>query len=214
MGEHGRLGGLGSEQRPASSSRQSVGIKRITRPGGKQVYRLAFSFRGQCRETVALPHSKANDLYCERLRGEILRAIELGTFRYGDYFPDSPRAAAFGHGSARTKTLKVLLEAYRDRVEKTFAHSTFSAVRKAIDNVLIPWCGSKRPHELSPSDIRAWVSSQTTSLKRIRNVVWPLRTVFDELVSDGAIEFNPFTRVKLAKLVPEDRRTSDYEPDT
>ena len=213
MGESGRGERLGGEQRAAPSAREIIGVKRITRAGGKQVYRIAFSFRGQCRETIALPHSKANDTYCERLRGEILRAIELGTFRYGDYFPDSPRAAAFGHGAGRTKPLKDLLLAYRGRVEKTFAPSTYAAVRKAIDNVLIPWCGSKRAHELSPSDIRDWVGQQTTSLKRIRNVVWPLRTVLDELVADGVIDFNPFDKLKLAKLVPEDKRSSDFEPD-
>lgn len=130
MGESGRGERLGGEQRAATPAREIIGVKRITRDGGKQVYRIAFSFRGQCRETIALPHSKANDTYCERLRGEILRAIELGTFRYGDYFPDSPRAAAFGHGAGRTKPLKDLLLAYRARVEKTFAPSTFSAVRR------------------------------------------------------------------------------------
>jgi len=34
------------------------GVTAITRDGGKQVYRIAFSYRGvQCREIVALTHS-------------------------------------------------------------------------------------------------------------------------------------------------------------
>lgn len=186
----------------------------MTRPGGKEVYRIAFSWRGaQCRETVALAHSKANSLYCERLRGEILNAIERGTFRYADFFPDSPRANAYGHGAGRAKTLRTHLEAWRDRVEHTFAPSTFAGARKAVDNVLVPWCGDKRPQELAPSDIRDWVAVQGTSLKRMRNVLWPLRTVLDELVADGAIQFNPFDKLKLAKLVPEAKRTSDYTPE-
>lgn len=191
-----------------------TGVTPLTRAGGKQVYRVAFSYRGaQCRELIDLPHTRANFLYCERLRAEILNAIERGKFKYGDYFPNSARAAAFGHGPARGKRLKALLEAWRDRVQRTFARSTFLGVRKAVDNVLVPWCGEKFPDELTPADIRDWVGLQTTSIKRIRNVVWPLRAVLDELVADGHLAFNPFSRVKMAKLVPEAKRISDFEPD-
>ncbi len=188
-----------------------TGIKRITRAGGKQVYRIAFSFKGvECRETLALPHTKANDTYCERLRAEVLGKIGRGEFRYADFFPDSPRAVVFG--SARARLLKDALEAYRDRVEHTFAPSTFAATRKAIDNVLVPWCGHIRITDLKPSDIRDWVGLQQSSLKRIMNVLLPLRAVLDEAVADEVIDANPFTRLKLAKLVPEAKRRSDFEP--
>ena len=188
-----------------------TGIKRISRAGGKQVYRIAFSFKGvECRETLALPHSKANDAYCERLRAEVLGKIGRGEFRYGDHFPDSPRAAVFG--SARARLLKDALESYRDRVEHTFAPSTFAATRKAIDNVLVPWCGDKRVTDLKPSDIRDWVGLQQSSLKRIMNVLLPLRAVLDEAVADEVIDANPFGRLKLAKLVPEAKRRSTFEP--
>lgn len=219
MGERTGSERLGGRPAPSDGARQAraskvTGVTPLTRTGGKQVYRLAFTYRGaQCRETIPLPHTKANGLYCERLRAEILNAIERGTFKYGDFFPDSPRAAAFGHGPARGQTLKVLLEAYRDRVKRTFAPSTFAAVRKAIDNILVPWCGERRPHELTTADIRTWVGLQTTSLKRIRNVAWPLRAVLDELVADEVLESNPFDRLKMAKLVPEAKRVSDFEPD-
>lgn len=191
-----------------------MGVTAITRAGGKQVYRIAFSFMGaQCRETLALKHSRDNENYCIGLRAQILTAIEKGAFRYNDFFPTSPRAAMFGHGPAKAKTLEQLLKAYRDRVKSTFAPSTYAAVRKAVDNVLIPWVGKKQPAELLPSDIRDWVGLQATSLKRIRNVLWPLRTVLDECVADGIIEVNPFTKLKLARLVPEAKRRSDFEPE-
>lgn len=188
----------------------------ITRASGKQVYRLAFSFRGvQCREIVALPHTKANTTYCERLRAEIHGQIERGAFDYAAYFPDSPRAVVFGHGRACVPRLRPLLEAYRDRVKDTFAPSTYAAVRKAIDNVLMPWCGHSLVSELKPSDIRNWVGTACAgrSLKRIRNLLWPLRTVLDEAVADGVIDRNPFTALKLARLVPEAKRRSDWQPD-
>lgn len=191
-----------------------TGITPVTRAGGKQVYRIAFSFRGvQCRETLSLPHTRANDAYCERLRAEILRHIELGTFLYRDYFPESERAAIFGHGPAKLRTLKSALEAYRDRIKATMEPSTFAGYRKAVDNVLVPWCGEKRVHEILPSDIRDWVGTQAVSLKRIRNVLLPLRAVLDEAVADGEIQVNPLTKLKLGKLVAPAQRESDFEPD-
>lgn len=190
-------------------------MTRVTRAGGKQVYRIAFSYLGvQCRETIALPHSKANATYCERLRAEILGQIERGTFNYATHFPASPRAAVFGHGRRGEPRLRTLLEAYRDRVSATFAPSTYSAVRKAIDNVLVPWCGDMLAADLRPSDIRDWVGLQGgRSLKRIRNILWPLRTVLDEALADGVVERNPFAALKLARLVPEAKRRSDWEAD-
>lgn len=191
-----------------------IGVRPVSRAGGKQIYIVAFSFRGvQCRETIALPHSKANETYCERLRAEINRHIELGTFQYRDYFPTSPRAAVFGQGPVKTRTLRVALNAYRDRIRTTMEPSTFAGYRKAIDNVLVPWCGDKRLHELTPSDIRDWVGSLTVSLKRIRNVLLPLRAVLDEAVADEEIPLNPLTKLKLAKLVAPSQRVSDFEPD-
>jgi integrase len=190
------------------------GVRRITRAGGKQLYYVAFSFRRvQCREAVHLAHSTKNDAHCVSLRSEILRKIANGGFRYVDYFPDSPRAVLFGHAAPRTGLLKDALQAYRDRVKNTFAASTYSATRKAIDNVLVPWCGDKRIAELKPSDIRDWVGTKAVSLKRIRNLLLPLRAVLDEAVADELIPFNPLDRLKLAKLVPAAKRVSDFEPD-
>lgn len=190
-----------------------MGVTPITRSGGKQVYRIAFSYLDrQCRETKALPHSKANEAYCVRLRAEILGAIERGTFRYEDYFPDSKMAGRLNPRAA-APTMRALLEAYRDRVKATFAPSTWDGTRKAIDNVLVPWCGNTPVTELKPSDIRDWVGTKAVTLKRLNNLVLPLRAVLDEAVADGLLESNPLGRLKLAKLVPEDRRHSDFDPD-
>lgn len=189
-----------------------IGVTPLTRKT-KQVYQLAFSYRGvQCREIVDLPHSKPNQLHCERLRAEILGKIARNDFHYGDYFPESKRAAVFGHAPAPTRTLKQALEAYRDRVKKTLEPSTFAAYRKAIDNHLVPWCGDKQLTQLKPADIRDWVGTLSVKLKTIRNRLLPLRAVLDEAVADELIDFNPLDRVSLDKLVPADKRTSDFEP--
>lgn len=189
-----------------------TGVTALVRAGGKQVYRVAFSYRGaQCREVIALAHTKGNELYCTRLRGEILAKIERGDFKYTDYFPDSPRAAAFGHGG-HTRTIKQALEDYRDRTQATLESSTWKPYRRDIDNVLIPEWGELRLTAFRPSDLRTWVGLQTVSLKRMRNILLPLRAIFAEAVEDGIIAVNPVAVVNLAKLVPIDKRTSDYEP--
>ena len=189
------------------------GVKAITRKT-KDVYRIAFTFMGvQCRELVDLAHSKANETYCVRLRAEILGKIARGDFRYSDYFPNSPRAVLFGHGPGKTRTLKVALEAYRDRTKLTLELSTWNGYRRDIDNLLVPWCGAKRIADFNAGDARDWVGMQPVTLKRIRNMLLPLRTVLDEAVEDGTIKTNPLATLKLAKLVPIEKRTSDYEPD-
>lgn len=189
-----------------------TGVTPLTRKT-KQVYRIAFSFMGvQCRETLNLPHGKAGEAYCVRLRGTILNEIERGTFRYTDHFPESARGAIFGHRSAKTNTLKVALEAYRDRVVRTLEASTSASYRRAIDNVLVPWCGEIAIAAFKPADIREWVGVQGVSLKRIRNVLLPLRAVLNEAVADELIPFNPMDRVDVAKLIPVGKRTSTYEP--
>lgn len=59
--------------------------------------RIAFQYRGEdCRERLNLEPTPQNVKYASRLRGEILNAIERGTFNYADHFPASPRARRFG----------------------------------------------------------------------------------------------------------------------
>jgi integrase len=190
-----------------------TGVTAITRGAGKQVYQLAFSFMGvQCRELLPGPHSPSRLTYCKNLRDEIVRRIEAGTFQYTDYFPSSARARIFGHGHGKSHTIKDALEAYRDRTEKTMEASTWNCYRRDIDNVLVPRWGHLRITAFVPADLRAWIGEQTLSLKRIRNILLPLRAVMNEAKEDGIIKVNPLD-IKIAKLVPIERRTSDFEPE-
>lgn len=93
----------------------------------KEVIRIAFSFKVvQCREILDLPGARPNLLYAERLCGEILRKIEQNSFRYNEYFPQSPKCKIIGHGTGVTSatTVKELLEDYRDRSKTSLQPST------------------------------------------------------------------------------------------
>lgn len=180
----------------------------------KEVYQVAFSFQGvECREVMAGPHSKARELACQRTRAAILLAIENQRFTYTEFFPDSKRAAVFGHGAGKSGLLKDALEKYRDTVERTFEPSTFAGTKTAIDNFLVPHFGGMKVGALKRSDITEWVALQTCGLKRIRNLLLPLRAVLDIAVGDEVIKINPLHGLDIAKLVPPDKRVSDFEPE-
>ena len=64
--------------------------------------RIVFYWRNRrCRETLKLEPTKANLTYAARLRAEILRKIEIGTFEYAEYFPDSDLARTTGTAPPR-----------------------------------------------------------------------------------------------------------------
>lgn len=191
----------------------AVGVQPLKRTK-KEVIRIAFSFQGvQCREIIDLPPTKPNLLYAERMRGEILRKIEHGTFRYDDYFPESAKCRIFGHGAGKTTTVKDLLTDYRDRSKKVLQPSTWTGYRKAIDNVLIPQFGTLQIGALSAGVLRDWISTQKVTRKRMSNLLLPLRNALSEAVADEALSFNPLDRLKLARILPRDTLTTDYAPD-
>lgn len=192
----------------------SKGITPLQRKN-KQVIRLAFSFQGvQCRETLDLPATKANLLYAERLRAEILGKIERGQFRYDDYFPESARCQVFGHATAKkAQSVKALLEDYRDRSKASLRPSTWTGYRKAIDNVLVPQFGHLTVSALGVGVLRDWIALQHVTRKRMSNLLLPLRNALAEAVADEVIDFNPLDRLKLARILPRDSLSTDYEPD-
>jgi integrase len=206
-----RLGGGGTSSPPAR--KKAVGVTPIKRKT-KAVYQIAFSFQGvECREVVDLPHSKANETYCARLRAEILGKIARGTFDYTEHFPESKRAAVFGGAApASTHTMKKRLEAYRDRVRSTLELSTFKCYSRDIDNILVPWLGDKDVRSVTRAEIREWVGLQSVGLKRVQNILLPLRNVLNEAVDDGVIEASPLAGLDVGRLLPPAQRTSDYEP--
>jgi integrase len=213
MDQPGRGGRLGRGENAGAHARPSPGpgVTPIARAGGKEVYRISFSYRGvQCRETVALPHTRANDVYCLKLLGEIQSQIARGTFDYSEFWPDSARAKVFGH-ARDSRTIREALEAYRDRSRATLEDSTWRVYRRDIDNVLVPAFGQMRISDIRATDVRDFVGRTEYGLKRLRNLLLPLRAVCDDAVADGILTVNPVGAVKLPRLLPIERRTSTYD---
>jgi integrase len=181
--------------------------------GTGQAIRIIFSYRGvQCRETLKLEPTKANLKYAERLRGEIINAISLGTFNYADYFPNSRRARLFGHVVLKA-TVGELLQEYMAIAEKTLEASTYNGYRKVCEAHLYPTFGKIPIRDLSSVIIRNWVTGLNLTVKTVRNIIIPLRNMLDQALNDAIIERNPLDRLVLSKLLNKKTSQSNWEVD-
>lgn len=175
--------------------------------------RVHFMFRGmKCRESLKLNHTKQNINYAIRLRGEVLNAIERGTFIYSDFFPESRLAKKLSPAPAN-HTLGELLREQLELAQKTLSPSTYRGYKQVYDSHLFAQWDSTLLTELNAPLLRAWISTLDCKIKTIRNILTPLRNALEQAVNDDLIAANPLDRVKLTKIVPREARKSDYEPD-
>jgi integrase len=157
--------------------------------------RLSFYWRNRrCRETLRLAPTTANLTYAGRLRSEILRKIELGSFRYGDYFPDSPLA---NEGAPAVKTFKEVAEAWMAAGE--LAKSTKHGYRKILEGQLYPEIGDAPIASLTYLKLTELLSDDGWSKKRRNNVLICIRRPFDIAHIDGLIQSNPAARLRYLR---------------
>ena len=118
---------------------------------------LDFRYRGKrCREQTLLADTPSNRARLKRLADKIQRSITQGTFRYGDFFPDSPRCAEFAEPQQASPrpdgtTAKSAADSYplfSEFCEIWFAESEprwrnryRTAVRDTLDKHVIPAFG-------------------------------------------------------------------------
>lgn len=175
---------------------------------------IAFSWMGQqCRELMPEGNAtKAAILYAGNLRAEIRRKITDGAFRYADYFPDSPRVKL---GQPDRELMDVLLsrqkDIYRRQVENDqLSPSTYDGYAKAIDSERMKRWHGVRVNQVTPSDLREWISEMDCTSKFIRNLMIPLRSVMEDALNDDLVQSNPFERIALNKLIKQTAKASDY----
>lgn len=185
--------------------RQTASVPRI---------QVAFTWEGkQCRELLPpCPITKASIQYAANLRGEILRRIADGNFNYKDYFPDSPKAQKKNINSSRMEDLlKKQLLLYQKQVENDkMSPSTFAGYKKSLHGERMQRWHGMELHEVTPGLLRDWISSMDCTAKAIRNMLIPLRSVFEDALNDGLVASNPFDQIALAKLIRQNSKSSDY----
>jgi integrase len=166
---------------------------------------------------LRLEPTAANIKFAEGLRAEILRRIENDSFRYGDYFPDSPRARLFGHAVTK-KTVGELLRGQLKAHELAVANgqmspSTANGYAKIINGRLIPAFDATPAAQLTPAMLREWIASLGVTAKTARNILSVLRSVLDDAVNDELLPRNPLDQIALKKLLSRTTKKSSYEVD-
>lgn len=203
---------MGGKRQQGNDAQPARGVN-VRKWGTGECIRIVFRYRGVlCRETLKLEPTKANLKYAERLRGEIINAIGLGTFNYADYFPGSKRASLFGHAVVKASVGELLAD-YMLIAENTLEHSTVNGYRKVCKGHLFPTFGHIPIKELSPIIIRNWITGLSITIKTARNILTPLRNMLDQALNDGVIEQNPLDKLVLSKLINKKTSQSDWEVD-
>jgi integrase len=180
---------------------------------------IAFSYRSvECRELIpACSITKAAVAYAAGLRSEIMRKIADDKFHYPDYFPDSSRARKFDPGQSRLlidDLLRQQLESYeRQEANGQLSPSTLAGYAKAINSKRMSHWSGKTLESVTASALREWISSIGTTAKFTRNLLIPLRSMFEDALNDDLISANPFDRIALVKLLKQTSKTSEYEVD-
>ncbi|SFN64205.1 integrase [Izhakiella capsodis] len=175
---------------------------------------LTFTYRGVlCREPLSgIEVNTRNIKFAERRLGEIQNHISIGDFCYLDYFPNSRKAAIFGH-ERKKKTVKDYLEEYLKICEnRNLSPSTMDGYRKCL-RALID-LHKIYVTDLKPAALKRWVASRKTKLKTIRNRLSFLRSAIDEAVTDGLIGDNPVAHISASRYFSvESANTDEYEVD-
>ena len=204
---------MGGARQSSSASKSPPGVEVRRWKSGKETLRINFYYRGfQCRETLNLPVTKANINYASRLRGEIINAIEKGTFSYKDYFPDSNLAVRFGHASEK-RQVSLLLDDFLAQAKTATELSTYIGYKKICNAHLYPKFGHLAIQELKPAVLRPWIRSLQVTAKTVSNILLPLRAIVEQALNDELIESNPFDKIAVGKLINARQSKSDFKVD-
>jgi integrase len=175
------------------------GSKTGVAPRGVSI-QVFFMWRGQrCRETLKLEPTPKNLKYAERLREEILRKIEIGTFDYAEYFPRSSKLKKLGLSpqSKQVPTFEKLADSWM-KASTHLAAGTRIKYRQALDF----WkeeIGDMAITSIRYSQLNEILGKQNWKAKHRNNMFIPVRRVLDSAYLDGLIDDNPAKRIRNVK---------------
>lgn len=153
----------------------------------------------RCRETIKLEPTNKNIQYASRLRAEILRKIELNTFSYGEYFPESDNAKL---GAIAIPTFATAADTYL-KSSKELAKSSYVTYEKYLNKHWLPKFGERRIDSIRFSEIKQHLSELGLSAKTRNNVIIPFRRILEVAYIDGIIDSNPANKIENLKVQKE-----------
>ncbi len=182
---------------------------------------LFIDFRYQnmrCREQTALDDTPLNRKRLQRLLQNVESAINAGTFRYGEFFPNSKQAHRFSAGSQPghrtsisapqyaaiasrlyapvTPTFNVFAEIWYAEKKIEWRRSYQICVREVLDKRLIPVFGKKTIAEISKADVLAYraslgnIPSERTSSVISNSRINRIMNVFRQVMNEGASRYD------------------------
>jgi len=186
---------------------------------------LDFRYRGvRCREQTKLTDTDRNRRRLTKLLQKIDAEITLGTFDYGRYFPNSPRAASFHNHDQRlielqshTPRFDAFAESWLDENQIRWRPSYYSTISGTVDKYLVPRFGDQHLENITRAEIlefrselrkRRMKNGRTLSADRVNHIISPLRMMLDE----AALRYDFISPMQGIKGLPVGR--TDVEPFT
>jgi integrase len=212
------------------------GIERYKTANGCRL-RIYFYYRGRLHREAPTHNEDTpkNRKDTERLHQAVTHAIEQeefypGSFCYAKFFPNSPRCAEYGYAPRESRrTVGAGLRAYDQLAKETLDENTYLSYHSIIGfdasdpprgrgrglrtsgGHLIPEFGHLPLTELTPAILRNWIVKLPLTVKRIRNILVPLRNTLDIAVEDKEIAVNPVRTISPKKLLRRPKRLSEYK---
>lgn len=161
---------------------------------------IDFRYAGiRCREKIALAPTPANLKWAARKKAAIEHEIALGTFDYGAHFPQSHKAKQLARDKASIYTVREILGAWLDSVEKTLQPETYADYSEYVRRTWMPMWGDLPADQLTLPVVQTWIAEQTVSKKRLLNLLTPLRQSFRHAVKDRILDADPLAGLKVQR---------------
>ncbi len=167
-----------------------------------QGIQITFYWHGtRYRPTLKIKPTPANLKYAERLKGEVERAIALGTYtieQYVKHFPTSRIAKSAPKQVKVISTFKHLAADWQLSISE-LAQGTIANYNKSL-NFWLGKLGSMPMTDIQYSTLLSISNSQGWKAKYRNNMLIPVRRIFDMALNDGLLEKNPCSLIKNSKV--------------
>lgn len=164
----------------------------IPRKSSIQIY---FKYNGQYyKEALRIPPTPANLKYAETTRKEILRKIEIGTFDFKEYFPDSSNVA-----KTDLPTLNTVAEEWLDFKKRELTDTTLMEYRRIHKTYFMQSLGNLIFEKIRFSDISKVMSNLPGGKKTFNNNLSVLKCIYDYGIKAGYTNENQAAKFDFMK---------------
>lgn len=167
-----------------------------------QGIQITFYWNGaRYRPTLKIKPTPANLKYAERLKGEVERAIALGSYtleQYAKHFPTSRIAKSAPKQNRSISTFKQLADTWKLTIGE-LASGTYDNYVKSL-NFWLSKLGDTPITDIQYSTLLSISNSQGWSAKHRNNQLIPVRGIFELAKRDRLIEENPAVLIENTKV--------------